>query len=1032
MISPSTNLPSQQSETPTPTWSEINLWPHQVGAASMVEGYLAAGVLEAALVRMPTGSGKTAIMAVVSQLLPNVRSVLIVAPWAQLTKQLKEEIKTRVWNKLGVTPWSAIKPVHRFRAAEATKAIVKAGDAPTVYVCTNQSLERLHAASLDINSSYHSSYFTLQNAIDLVLVDEGHREPAPQWAKAVRSLGKPTILFTATPYRNDHRLFNITNSHTYQFLHQQAVEDNFIRQVEFREVVFGETPQAFTEALLHFFTGEFQLLKPSAVTHPRVIVRCATSDDIRQVTAHLRSRGHSVVEMHDNFTDDDEQSSYRTVPDPVRNQAVFWVHQNKLIEGIDDPAFCLLAIYQPLANSRALIQQVGRILRNPSQQPNQRAYVFSHPRHKLRFKWKAYVTYESLLGGDTHEAGPKEMFVEVSEIQNHLVYLDGNYRARFSPDNPLFYDHLAFRLTASVFTPAASFSLATLHNELAKELDEDDYVLTNEASPETGTIILLYAKCRTSPLLFDQTFLEFNLGYVIIRQKDGWLFFYNTSGTTPTYLLEHAHRVSPELLERLLPEGNTRVSQISLLNSDLGNFSVRRRSLSARAVEDLAPGLADYAHFCSTVSGTVDTGGQVFRRRYIGFTRGRITQLTSDPVHYQDYISWLDAIAVELAASQTKGTALFNRFAAYQPAPTNPQPSHILLDMENIEEEYVTLESVGTDSPVVLHFDDTCADITNGRFEYRVNGSIISVQLVYHSDRKRFELVSSGLGQLHVQQGAQATRRQSLLHFLNAKQAFRLVIEDGSIYAHGQFFKSRLPLWGRRTTGKIDLANILIGLPDLASITSEKGIKNHPSWASTVAWQPDSLFDYIDGRQRLSSLFQSEGFRPDILICDDLGNELADFIAIQQNPPRVALIHAKYKSASDRVSASAFHEVCGQAVKNLGVLNPQWDGSLKSSQIWSRSWELQDIGLVSPRTRLNSTSLTGQQLWREIQKVVRHPASSREVWIVMGAGLSRQAFERERQKTKPRGEVIQFIYLLQSTWSSVSAIGGLFKVFCRP
>jgi hypothetical protein len=132
------------------------------------------------------------------------------------------------------------------------------------------------------------------------------------------------------------------------------------------------------------------------------------------------------------------------------------------------------------------------------------------------------------------------------------------------------------------------------------------------------------------------------------------------------------------------------------------------------------------------------------------------------------------------------------------------------------------------------------------------------------------------------------------------------------------------------------------------------------------------------------------------------------------------------------VSASAFHEVCGQAVKNLGVLNPQWNGELKNSQSWSRPWKLKGVGKAIPRVRVNTTSSTGQHLWREIHKVVRHPAAAREVWIVMGDGLSRQAFERERLKTKPKGPVIQFIYLLYSTWSSISAIGGVFKVFCRP
>ena len=75
-------------------------------------------------------------------------------------------------------------------------------------------------------------YTDLKNAIDLVLFDEGHSEPALTWAKAVRDLEKKVVLFTATPYRNDYRKFRVDEAFTYQFHYDEAEQQNIIRHVE--------------------------------------------------------------------------------------------------------------------------------------------------------------------------------------------------------------------------------------------------------------------------------------------------------------------------------------------------------------------------------------------------------------------------------------------------------------------------------------------------------------------------------------------------------------------------------------------------------------------------------------------------------------------------------------------------------------------------------------------------------------------------------------------------------------------------------
>lgn len=51
-------------------------------------------------------------------------------------------------------------------------------------------------------------------------------------------------------------------------------------------------------------------------------------------------------------------------------------------------------------------------------------------------------------------------------------------------------------------------------------------------------------------------------------------------------------------------------------------------------------------------------------------------------------------------------------------------------------------------------------------------------------------------------------------------------------------------------------------------------------------------------------------------------------------------------------------------------------------------------------------------------------------WIVLGQGFSRKAFEDDRNLAEPAPETIQILYLLQSTWNAVSAIGAQLKILC--
>jgi hypothetical protein len=514
-------------------------------------------------------------------------------------------------------------------------------------------------------------------------------------------------------------------------------------------------------------------------------------------------------------------------------------------------------------------------------------------------------------------------------------------------------------------------------------------------------------------------------GYTIGHTVGSLLFFSSSENLLPDYLQGSTVLIQQEELERIFSGVGSRLSQVSLLNSDLGVYSVRRRTVSAYSLIDLAPNLADYAQFCSTAEGIVYRGNGEAQRNYVGFTRSRVARRSGGRVDFDDYLSWTKEVARVLQDATLEANLLFDRYAEPVRAPAGVTPEHILFDVENFEEEYLVINGDGTSGSVV--WEDRCSQIDQGSFSVQIGERDFAGTIYFDSDKRRFTIISADLQR--VIQRQTIGRRRNLLARLNFEQSFRIVTSDGLIYAHEQFYKPRLPLWGRNRRRGIDLSRILFARAALDGTSSEKGQEGSADGGS---WEKGSLFELIDRAGR-SGLLASDEFKADILVCDDLGNELADFIALQRNPSRVAFIHAKHVRADlqGTKSASAFHDICSQAMKNLGPITPQWEGGLKDVRLWNRRWK-GPSGCIDKRIRLGSPGVTAAGIWQEIREAIRNPGTSREVWLVVGAGLSLEAFDIASRRERPPGYLIQLIYLLQGTWSAVSSVGAVLKVFCSP
>ena len=168
-----------------------------------------------------------------------------------------------------------------------------------------------------------------------------------------------------------------------------------MRSVHFEEAVWTQSGKTRTSEFIDILLAAVARNGASVKEGVRVIVRCETEADVRDVVEELVRRGQSVIGIHEQFRRSLGKVFLNKVPDPTKESAQYWVHQWKLLEGLDDSRFRQVAIYSPFTNARNLVQQIGRVIRNPGRIKNQCAWVLVHQDHGQTRLWDNFLGYEA-------------------------------------------------------------------------------------------------------------------------------------------------------------------------------------------------------------------------------------------------------------------------------------------------------------------------------------------------------------------------------------------------------------------------------------------------------------------------------------------------------------------------------------------------------------------------------------------------------------------------------------------------------------
>jgi hypothetical protein len=200
-----------------------------------------------------------------------------------------------------------------------------------------------------------------------------------------------------------------------------------------------------------------------------------------------------------------------------------------------------------------------------------------------------------------------------------------------------------------------------------------------------------------------------------------------------------------------------------------------------------------------------------------------------------------------------------------------------------------------------------------------------------------------------------------------------------------------------------------------------------------VRWGEKSEFQLIEKTYKRTYKY---------LICDDFETEWADYIGISSK--KVTFFACKHADMeigntgtikTDSHSASKFHDVVAQALKNLGNLNPS-ASQLKQKLI---EWKKKYLTSLIERTSSSDTELKkAVQMWTEKQY---QPNFEKEFVLVVNF-LSKKRLEKrfkeiknalnQSEETKTKDEAaFQQLWLLSSFVSTCLEAGVTPKVICN-
>ncbi len=930
---------------------------YQKEAFDTISNYIKDDTTESGcLIALPTGTGKTGVMAYTIKHFSDKR-FLVIVPNATLPEQIEYEINTAFWQKI------------KSELPKADLSKLYDGNCETkkcsAIIMTIQKL-------LHVYKNNSSDFQKLSDWTDIVFYDEGHHEPSQIWAEASRQISQKTVLFTATPFRNDYRYFNISEAYYYEYLIKDAIDNKYIRSPRFNKI--PNEIISNNKKLADFITKK---------TKHKSLVRISGVQKL-ETTKNQFENDIQVACCHSKF--ESKKDFYNCGKSFMKNQSSYKIvlQTDMLSEGVDIPDFTELFLIDCYDNFKSFAQIVGRVLRKNLLSDVANIYIPEDIFESFKEQWSLYLKRDS-----------------------KTKYYNGKFLHEFSlVDTVNLYDEIIYEKQSSIYSSKEDIfeELKTAIIEKVKSSVEVDNNLVKDNLKSTKNA-KLYTVCYTAltpsahlakKLIYDKHFEYISL--VKIKDKDQfYYFYYSTQRLYPFENISGLFNIPMSELYCLFPK-DADVKNVSFRSSHINKIGVSNYSFIGNSLNALPSSTEQRMSFFKNALATYDYNGSIVNR-YISNFSSKVTD-RNQRCDYYSYIKWCNSLIDVINSKKTN--SYFERFAPI----TNP-PS------ENIA--FIAFDEMELD------FDFIGCDVY--RNIYPVDNNTFTVKTDSNEEIKGNILTSNDM--IYIQFDSTNVshefynKNKSLFNRTIKKGFVLYYIKSAVIYSNGDFYKPNIK-YTYDHKEQCDLLNIMTPLDELTSCENEKIGTATPKSFSKKGFPLDSVFGVII-KELKSSKYHFE-----YIICDDLQCEIADLIAIDLITPKICFIHCKHGEGF--LSASAFQDVCGQAIKNLNYVISsdvsQNDFIENHFDKWQKLWKFKDY---ETSREIKGDVKEGISKYKEI---IGDLNVKKEVWIVT-SGLSMESFCQELVKKHHEEQYIPLMNILHYTQDNVIKTGAALKIFCK-
>ncbi|WP_147299185.1 hypothetical protein [Winogradskyella eximia] len=516
---------------------------------------------------------------------------------------------------------------------------------------------------------------------------------------------------------------------------------------------------------------------------------------------------------------------------------------------------------------------------------------------------------------------------------------------------------------------------------------------------------------------------ETKYSFLLLTEYSNYIIVYKSNISGLKSLKEYIEPIDYNIISRLFVEDKTLFEKFYVSNMSTADNAIRSKSLEANNLKGTISRIGAPKQVIHNMRVVNDR-----ERTSLSLNTSRINNL-GDKRMLQDFFVWLVQVTKKIIAFTPRDTYLdsFAQPVDFDDYKDNLEPICILIKFDKLLDE---IEREGVEriyqvddedneiegfelNPFIDNFKTTLA-INEEEDVYMIN-NLIDPEMRLSIASKSIRINSPELKKVKIDKGGDAIF--NLNSYINNRNDFIVNFsETDLIYTYRKLFRDH------RLLNDIDsFLSVFIAHPGLSTTTSEKG----DFAENQTEFEVGSIFRFIRDELANDSI---------ALFCDDLGNEWADLISVEND--NIIFYHAKHKDGHS-LSASALQDVIGQAHKNLGNLEPT-DRMLetKANNKWSNNYNNDGVEteisrlMIAPNNSIEEaidkykTSLFLPNVKRQVNIVIDF-ISKQELSDGLDLLVDNQAFAR-------RNEVTQILWFVSSLIANCKELGIETYITCRP